>query len=62
MPNKDFIQGRDYYLENGFIIFTEQYLKDKGFCCGNKCRHCPYVASIKGLTTLKEDEDKKESD
>ena len=62
MSNKDFIQGRDYYLENGFIIFTEYYLKCKESCCGNKCRHCPYVASIKGLTTLKEDEDKKESD
>jgi cob(I)alamin adenosyltransferase len=32
----------------GFTVFTElQHLK-RGFCCGNKCRHCPYgFANVK---------------
>jgi hypothetical protein len=24
------------------IVFTEQYHLEKGYCCGNGCRHCPY--------------------
>ncbi|MGH9949720.1 MAG: DUF5522 domain-containing protein [Pyrinomonadaceae bacterium] len=24
------------------MVLTEWYLKKRGFCCGNKCRHCPY--------------------
>ena len=34
--------GRDYYLENGFMVFTEYYLKKRGYCCSSGCRHCPY--------------------
>lgn len=34
--------GKDYYIENGKYVFTEFYLKNRGFCCKNKCRHCPY--------------------
>jgi hypothetical protein len=43
---KEFIENVHYYLENGRIIFTAQYLKEKGKCCGNKCRHCPYGEPI----------------
>lgn len=42
MEKKEFIKDVDYYLENGFVIFTEKYLKEKEFCCKNNCRHCPY--------------------
>ena len=31
-----------YYLENGRVVFTEQYHINRGHCCGNNCRHCPY--------------------
>ena len=31
-----------YYLENGSVVFTEKYLLNRGDCCGNRCRHCPY--------------------
>ena len=44
-PNKDepvLIPGRDYYLENGYMVFTEYYLLQRGRCCGSGCRHCPY--------------------
>jgi len=35
-------EGRDYYLEGGVMVFTASYLKRRGYCCGNGCRHCPY--------------------
>lgn len=36
------LEGKDYYLENGTWVFTEKYLKERGYCCQSKCRHCPY--------------------
>lgn len=35
---------KDGYLDpdTGAYVFTEYYLKSRGFCCGNGCRHCPY--------------------
>lgn len=38
------IEGRDYYLENSLWVFTEKYHIEKGHCCNNRCRHCPYDA------------------
>lgn len=32
----------DYYLENGRMVFTAQYLRRRGYCCQSGCRHCPY--------------------
>ncbi|MFM7149146.1 MAG: DUF5522 domain-containing protein [Gemmataceae bacterium] len=34
--------GRDYYLENGMMVFTREYLEQRGYCCASGCRHCPY--------------------
>lgn len=36
------IEGVDYYFENGLMVLTEVFLKKRRYCCGNKCRHCPY--------------------
>jgi hypothetical protein len=37
------IEGLDfYYNEQGFVVLTEKYHLDKGYCCGNGCKHCPY--------------------
>jgi hypothetical protein len=38
------IEGRAGYLdpETGLFVLTEAYLADRGRCCGNACRHCPY--------------------
>ena len=41
MPD-ELVEGLDYYLENGFMVFTERYLRNRGFCCRSGCRHCPY--------------------
>ncbi|HEU4510112.1 MAG TPA: DUF5522 domain-containing protein [Pyrinomonadaceae bacterium] len=35
-------EGKDYYFENGFMVFTASYLQRRGYCCGSGCRHCPY--------------------
>jgi hypothetical protein len=52
---KDFIQGVHYYLENGKVVFTELYHKERGSCCGNNCRHCPYdPKNKKGERKLKQ--------
>jgi len=31
-----------YYNDDGYMVFTEKYLLNRGFCCGNGCRHCPF--------------------
>ena len=37
------IEGVDYYVnENGLVVLTEKYLREKGYCCGTGCKHCPY--------------------
>jgi len=36
-------EGEDYYYnEEGYIVLTEKYHLQKGYCCGNGCTHCPY--------------------
>ncbi|MCX6207969.1 MAG: DUF5522 domain-containing protein [Bacteroidetes bacterium] len=33
----------EYYTNSdGFIVFTAEYLLQRGYCCGNGCKHCPY--------------------
>jgi len=39
------VEGLDYYLENGFMVFTAAYLLKRGYCCHHGCRHCPYGES-----------------
>ena len=42
-PLKDLEDGVDYYTnEQGYLVFTEKYHIDKGYCCENACKHCPY--------------------
>jgi hypothetical protein len=51
---KEFIEGVHFYLDNGKVVFTEQYHIERGHCCGNKCRHCPYEPkSVKGNKVIK---------
>lgn len=38
----EFREGVDYYFENGLMVLTAKFLLDRGYCCGNGCRHCPY--------------------
>ncbi|HEY5465295.1 MAG TPA: DUF5522 domain-containing protein [Hanamia sp.] len=42
MSDANFIEGIHFYYEYGLIVFTENYHLQRGYCCGNGCRHCPY--------------------
>ena len=35
-------EGLDFYFDNGLMVLTEHFLRRRGYCCGNGCRHCPY--------------------
>jgi hypothetical protein len=36
------VEGEDYYLEGGLMVFTALYHLKRGYCCESGCRHCPY--------------------
>jgi hypothetical protein len=43
MKNDGFIEEVHFYFDkSGLMVFTEKYHLQRGFCCGNGCRHCPY--------------------
>ena len=37
-------RGEPGYLDpaTGLFVMTAAYLRDRGYCCDNGCRHCPY--------------------
>ncbi|MCB1867070.1 MAG: hypothetical protein KDI43_00695 [Gammaproteobacteria bacterium] len=41
-PIQKMSEGRHYYLEGEYIVFTALYHRSRGYCCGSGCRHCPY--------------------
>lgn len=41
-PEKNREENEYWYMENGRTVFTEKYLLERGYCCENGCRHCPY--------------------
>ncbi len=40
--NQIFVEGLDFYFEDGLMVLTRRYLQNRGYCCENLCRHCPY--------------------
>ena len=36
----------DGYIDpaSGYWVFTARYLHERGHCCDQGCRHCPWVA------------------
>nr|WP_286203495.1 DUF5522 domain-containing protein [Pseudoalteromonas sp. NBT06-2] len=38
----------DYTIENDLYIFSTWYHLKRGKCCGNGCRHCPYIPKLLG--------------
>jgi hypothetical protein len=52
--NDELIEGPDFYMEKGYRVMTERYLINRGYCCSNGCRHCPYWPKAqKGNTVLR---------
>jgi hypothetical protein len=42
-------EDEDYYVnDDGFFVFTKEYLLARGYCCESGCRHCPYGFKKKG--------------
>lgn len=39
---KLFDDDEAYTGSPGLVIFTAEYLLQRGYCCGNGCRNCPY--------------------
>lgn len=37
-------RGKDGYIDprTGYFVLTAGFLRRRGHCCGNGCRHCPY--------------------
>lgn len=49
----ELIEGVDYYREEDLLVFTSEYHRKRGECCGSGCRHCPYEPRWSvGATTL----------
>lgn len=49
----EFIENIHYYLDEGKVVLTETYHKNRGFCCGKFCRHCCFEPKyLKGNTNL----------
>lgn len=49
------VEDEDFYMsKDGFRIMTAKYLTNRGWCCRNGCKHCPYQPkATKGNTTLR---------
>ena len=43
MNQTELIEGVHFYInQDGYIVLTEKYHLEKGFCCGMGCLHCPF--------------------
>lgn len=40
--SETFVEGVDFYFDDGLMVLTRRFLLNRGYCCGNNCRHCPY--------------------
>ena len=41
-PGRRLVEGEDFYREGPYVVFTEAFLRRRGYCCESGCRHCPY--------------------
>jgi Family of unknown function (DUF5522) len=51
------VEGRDFYREGAFVVFTAAYHLRRGYCCESGCRHCPYGYSAASEVEKGDDED-----
>lgn len=40
--NKKYLKDIHYYLDGERVVFTALFHLERGQCCGNGCRHCPF--------------------
>lgn len=48
---KEFVKNVHYYMDKDKIVFTERWHVERGYCCGSKCRHCPYFPQYEKNST-----------
>lgn len=49
------VEDIHYYVEGERVVFTALFHLQRGQCCGNHCRHCPYYPKhIKGTVNVKD--------
>ncbi len=41
-PEATLVEGEDFYMDGEYLVFTAAYHRKRGYCCGSRCRHCPY--------------------
>ncbi|MGC8550266.1 MAG: DUF5522 domain-containing protein [Acidobacteriaceae bacterium] len=41
-PAQPLVEGRDYYMDGPWLVFTREYHLRRGSCCKSQCRHCPW--------------------
>lgn len=40
---QELTEGIHYYInDEGWVVLTEKYHLERGYCCGNGCLHCPF--------------------
>ena len=50
---KPLIEGEDFYFnEQGLMVLTEAFHLKRGYCCGNDCKHCPFIGTQKHYTVV----------
>lgn len=55
---EDLIPGLDFYINpTGRLVYTEFFLRKRGYCCGLGCLHCPYgYEGVRGTKPEPEEE------
>ncbi len=39
----ELVENIHYYINTeGYVVLTEKYHLERGYCCGNGCLHCPF--------------------
>jgi hypothetical protein len=56
------VEGEDFYWEGPYMVFTEKYLRARGYCCESGCRHCPYGFKKDQRSDVASDDDDKSAD
>lgn len=51
VEEQTFVEGIDFYFDNGFMVLTRSYLLNRGVCCETDCRHCPFGRETAGTAS-----------
>lgn len=55
MVSAKLVENTHYYIEEGRVVFTALFHLQRGSCCGNGCKNCPYEEKhIKGCKIVAE--------